>query len=416
MCDSCLEQTFSLALRDESHYPPRCCGDETAMLLVDDYMEYLPGSLVWDYQIKEMEYSVHNRFRIYCGNPSCASFIHPDNYQSGSPITASCDSCASLTCVSCKALVDSNAAAHECIVLEADVKFELVVREKNYQRCFNCGATIELSDACNHISCDCGAEFCYICGREWEGLHGCPHYCQPVYDEDGYNQEGFHRETGLNREGRTRAEEAENGRFDEDGFDDEGFDRDGFDQDGRDGEGYDRQGFDEDGYNRQGYDAEGLDREGLPRMSNDDREMARILQQIQDAETGWSPPTDDEGSKGDGEDDEDDEEDGEEDDDEREDREEDQEDGGEGDDDEEQGSNRDEVEQGDEENQREGDGQTTTIERNDGTKAGVDVNIVRNESIVKDENLSYSQHDHITATEDSGILPKDRDQDAMEID
>lgn len=166
-------------------------------------------------------------------------------------------------------------------------------------------------------------------------------------------------------------------------------------------------------------------------MSDDDREMARILQQIQDAETGWSPPTNDEGSEEDGEDDEedgeddeedgeddeeDDEEDGEEDDDEREDREEDQEDGREGDDDKEQGSNRDEVEQGGEGNQREGDGQTTTIERNDDTKAGVDVNIVRNESIVEDENLSYNQHDHITATEDSSIRPKDRDQDAMEID
>ena len=70
MCDSCLEQTFSLALRDESYYPPRCCGDETAMLLVDDYMEYLPGSLVWDYQIKEMEYSVHNRLvhALYLGH------------------------------------------------------------------------------------------------------------------------------------------------------------------------------------------------------------------------------------------------------------------------------------------------------------------------------------------------------------
>ena len=93
-----------------------------------------------------------------------------------------------------------------------------------------------------------------------------------------------------------------------------------------------------------------------------------------------------------------------------------QEDGGEGDDDKEQGSNRDEVEQGDEANQREGDGQTTMIERNDDTKAGVDVNVVRNESIVGDGSLSYDQHDHISATEDSSILPKDRDQDAMEID
>lgn len=53
-------------------------------------------------------------------------------------------------------------------------------------------------------SCECGAEFCYICGESWPGMHGCPHYGPAIYDEEGYNQDGFHRDTGLNREGHTR--------------------------------------------------------------------------------------------------------------------------------------------------------------------------------------------------------------------
>lgn len=56
--------------------------------------------------------------------------------------------------------------------------------------------------------CECGAQFCYICGEEWKGVHGCPHYGPAIYDEEGYNQEGFHRSTGINREGRTRREQA----------------------------------------------------------------------------------------------------------------------------------------------------------------------------------------------------------------
>jgi hypothetical protein len=52
--------------------------------------------------------------------------------------------------------------------------------------------------------CQCGAEFCYICGESWPGMHGCPHYGPAIYDEEGYNQDGFHRDTGLNREGHTR--------------------------------------------------------------------------------------------------------------------------------------------------------------------------------------------------------------------
>jgi hypothetical protein len=57
------------------------------------------------------------------------------------------------------------------------------------------------------FSCDCGNDFCYICGKNWPGLHGCPHYGPATYDEEGYNQEGYHRDTSLNREGLTRRQE-----------------------------------------------------------------------------------------------------------------------------------------------------------------------------------------------------------------
>jgi len=69
-------------------------------------------------------------------------------------------------------------------------------------------------------SCDCGNDFCYICGKDWPGLHGCPHYGPAVYDEEGYNQEGYHRDTGLNRQGLTRRQEIVRRRG-EDGDDDD---------------------------------------------------------------------------------------------------------------------------------------------------------------------------------------------------
>lgn len=59
----------------------------------------------------------------------------------------------------------------------------------------------------NVSSCHCGAEFCYVCGRQWVGhycTHGCPQYGRAIYDNEGYNQDGYHRDTGLNRDGLTR--------------------------------------------------------------------------------------------------------------------------------------------------------------------------------------------------------------------
>lgn len=73
-------------------------------------------------------------------------------------------------------------------------------------------------------SCECGAEFCYICGESWPGMHGCPHYGPAIYDEESYNQDGFHRDTGLNREGRTRRQvvgDADSDAEDEDEEDDD---------------------------------------------------------------------------------------------------------------------------------------------------------------------------------------------------
>ena len=59
----------------------------------------------------------------------------------------------------------------------------------------------------NIFRCSCGYGFCYLCGKEWVGLHGCPHYGQASFDDEGYNQDGYHRESSLNREGLTRRQE-----------------------------------------------------------------------------------------------------------------------------------------------------------------------------------------------------------------
>lgn len=57
------------------------------------------------------------------------------------------------------------------------------------------------------VSCGCGTGFCYICGQQWRGIHGCPNYGPAIYDDEGYNQNGYQRDTGLNREGRTYREQ-----------------------------------------------------------------------------------------------------------------------------------------------------------------------------------------------------------------
>jgi hypothetical protein len=171
------------------------------------------------------------RFRVYCGNPSCTEFLQPSSHvtdplTSISYATCSSGSCGKMTCTGCRALLLNGTEGHICQKDENEAKFRQTATEKGYQQCEMCGATVELTEACNHMTfvclvrlryekaniqhhrCGCGNDFCYICGKVWSGIHGCPRYGPAIYDEESYNQDGFHRDTGLNREGLTRRQES----------------------------------------------------------------------------------------------------------------------------------------------------------------------------------------------------------------
>jgi hypothetical protein len=112
-------------------------------------------------------------------------------------------------CKACQAILRGVGNTHTCELPEAERKFKETVQKKGYQECNGCGGTIELMEACNHITCECGNEFCYICGGTWgKGgcPKGCPRYGKPRYDAEGYNREGFHKDTGRDRHGRTPQE------------------------------------------------------------------------------------------------------------------------------------------------------------------------------------------------------------------
>ncbi|CAO2651208.1 Nn.00g095050.m01.CDS01 [Neocucurbitaria sp. VM-36] len=233
VCADDISTFFEHATTNESLFPPKCCGQ---MFMLHEYEDYIPFETAWAYQVKEQgEYAILPKFRIYCANPPCAKFLHPTSHVEDpeTKITyAICESedCGKLTCCACKTLLDHGTQNHTCQQNEDEKKFKQTATEKGYKECFICGAIVELAEACNHITCECGHDFCYVCGKDWPGLHGCPHYGPATYDEEGYNQDGFHRDTGLNRDGLTRRQDLARARAeadpDEDEDDDEGEEED----------------------------------------------------------------------------------------------------------------------------------------------------------------------------------------------
>ena len=46
----------------------------------------------------------------------------------------------------------------------------------HFRQCEMCRFVVERREGCNHMTCRCGYQFCYICGIKWTGSN---HYCMP---------------------------------------------------------------------------------------------------------------------------------------------------------------------------------------------------------------------------------------------
>jgi IBR domain, a half RING-finger domain len=52
-----------------------------------------------------------------------------------------------------------------------DTDFEFVAQLANARTCPGCSLRTQRSDGCNHMTCPCGYEWCYICERRWNVSH-----------------------------------------------------------------------------------------------------------------------------------------------------------------------------------------------------------------------------------------------------
>ncbi|KAI8917229.1 hypothetical protein DFJ77DRAFT_338660 [Powellomyces hirtus] len=165
----CLRDLVARSTIDASLMPPRCCRieipDETiqAALTLAAYAAF---------QTKRVEFRTVNP--TYCSIETCSAFLVPGVDIPPGSDTGRCPRCKTGVCVHCKK------AAHgdgDCLSDSTVTALRDLEREMGWQRCYKCNRTIELGTGCNHITCRCRAEFCYVCGLPWKT---CP--C-PLWDE-----------------------------------------------------------------------------------------------------------------------------------------------------------------------------------------------------------------------------------------
>jgi hypothetical protein len=194
VCVECLTTMMTRVIKDKDPFPVRVQhpGDLRPL----DY-QFLDPAMVEKYKQKEMEHRTYPNERVHCG---CDKFIgrlvklgEGETYLAIG--TCKAPQCGKRTCLVCAtsldhanllAAMDDHGCKEKLAAKEAD--FQTIKnsdeRGKTYQLCPTCSRSIQLSEACNHLTCPCGTEFCYLCGKPATGHSGhwdtrpgrCPRY------------------------------------------------------------------------------------------------------------------------------------------------------------------------------------------------------------------------------------------------
>ncbi|KAK0262556.1 hypothetical protein LTR91_003859 [Friedmanniomyces endolithicus] len=178
-CHGCITEMFTLAIEDEGNYPPRWAEHR---LDVADVSSAISTSVQEQFKVKSKEWDVKPVDRMYCqgrilkwapGHRSEEILGRP--YNRRTPEQARRPVRPVVMCDPAKVRPKDEEAI-----------FVGLKRGKDYQICpsSRCGRKVELKDGCNHMHCYCGAQFCYICGKEATASSGhwqttCPRYNQP---------------------------------------------------------------------------------------------------------------------------------------------------------------------------------------------------------------------------------------------
>ncbi|KAI2601934.1 hypothetical protein GGR54DRAFT_645552 [Hypoxylon sp. NC1633] len=158
-CRPCFLRLINVTCENEQQWPPKCClnpiPDSTIVQNVDDGLKRI-------YQGKAAEWNIPVSERVYCSQPTCSIWVRPDQIDRARNL-ARC-SAGHRTCTFCRGCQHIEDTCPQDTEM---IRTEELAYEEGWKRCYGCHAFVEHKSACQHITCRCGAQFCYVCGARW---------------------------------------------------------------------------------------------------------------------------------------------------------------------------------------------------------------------------------------------------------
>jgi hypothetical protein len=132
-----------------------CCGESVPLRLIRQHggfdTVFLEGFVQWRAEL-------HTPNPAYCPWEDCLSYI-PRNFVQDD--YAKCPLCKRRMCMGCKKKEHGG-------MCKQDKKLAALIKESKWKFC-SCGQLVARTYGCNHMTCVCGAEFCYRCGKPYDG-------------------------------------------------------------------------------------------------------------------------------------------------------------------------------------------------------------------------------------------------------
>ncbi|KJZ75768.1 hypothetical protein HIM_04925 [Hirsutella minnesotensis 3608] len=171
-CAGCLRLKVDGAIVDETKMPPRCC----VPLSPSAIQGVLDPAAQETFLRAVVQFSVPRESRIFCSSTSCGEFIpRRKHVDPKAPLTVTCHKCHTRVCLLCKR--DAHPIGKDCPE-DAEVAASSKVNDKPcVKRCYKCRGLVENTRNWSHLTCDCGARFCSLCGGVWDPTVGCPNIC-----------------------------------------------------------------------------------------------------------------------------------------------------------------------------------------------------------------------------------------------
>lgn len=140
-CYGCARRLFHLSMKDDSLFPPRCCGKDIPFTTVQHLFDQGSGEV---FRRRQVELSTTDR--TYCSDQACSAFIEVEHVANN---RATCPSCGLETCIICKG------QAHEgedCAQDPAVIALMALAETEGMKQCHSCRRLVEISFGCNHMT------------------------------------------------------------------------------------------------------------------------------------------------------------------------------------------------------------------------------------------------------------------------